>query len=41
MIIRQLTLNTQKSEGFFRCVGDMGYVGRKNHEKHRINQPPP
>lgn len=19
----------------------MGYVGRKNHEKHRVNQPPP
>nr|DAM93145.1 MAG TPA: hypothetical protein [Caudoviricetes sp.] len=27
--IRKLTLNIQKLEGFYRCVGDMGVCGAK------------
>nr|DAS20103.1 MAG TPA: hypothetical protein [Caudoviricetes sp.] len=27
MIISVLTLSTQKLEGFYRCVGDMGVCG--------------
>nr|DAP96559.1 MAG TPA: hypothetical protein [Caudoviricetes sp.] len=39
LIIRPLILSAWKLEGFFRGVGDMGYVGLKNHEKH-YNKPP-
>nr|DAK20802.1 MAG TPA: hypothetical protein [Caudoviricetes sp.] len=46
LIIRLLILSTQKLEGFYRCVGDMGGTwGRKtmknttNHT-HRLKLPP-
>lgn len=41
LIIRLLTLSTQKLEGFLGVWGIWVCVGRKNHEKHYKNHPPP